>query len=75
VAENNSVIVEAGDKKVQLPVLSGSLGPDCIDIGKLYKETGNFTYDPGFMSSGELPQRDHLHRRRRRRADVPRLSH
>jgi citrate synthase len=51
VAENNSVIVEAGDKKVQLPVLSGSLGPNCIDIGKLYKETGNFTYDPGFMST------------------------
>jgi citrate synthase len=51
VAENKSVIVEAGDKKVQLPVLSGTVGPDCIDIGKLYKETGNFTYDPGFMST------------------------
>ena len=30
---------------------TGSLGPSCIDIGKLYKETGNFTYDPGFMST------------------------
>ena len=50
-AENNSVIVEAGDKKVQLPVLSGSLGPDCIDIGKLPKETGCFTYDNGFTAT------------------------
>ncbi|MEO8160333.1 MAG: citrate synthase [Arenimonas sp.] len=50
-AENNNVIVEAGGKKVELPVLSGSLGPPCIDIGKLYKETGSFTYDPGFMST------------------------
>jgi citrate synthase len=32
-------------------VLSAASVPDCIDIGKLYKETGNFTYDPGFMST------------------------
>jgi citrate synthase len=51
VAENKSVIVEAGEKKVELPLLSGSIGPACVDIGKLYKETGNFTYDPGFMST------------------------
>jgi citrate synthase len=51
VAENKNVIVEAGGKKVDLPVLEGSLGPECIDIGKLYKETGKFTYDPGFMST------------------------
>jgi len=51
VADKNSVVVESGDKKVELPVLSGTIGPDCIDIGKLYKETGKFTYDPGFMST------------------------
>jgi citrate synthase len=50
-ADSNSVIVEAGEKKVELPVLAGSVGPECIDIGKLYKETGKFTYDPGFMST------------------------
>ena len=30
---------------------SGTLGPDVIDIGKLYKDTGCFTYDPGFTST------------------------
>jgi len=51
VADKNSVIVESGDKRVELPVLNGTVGPECIDIGKLYKETGKFTYDPGFMST------------------------
>src|SRR5215510_6039739 len=31
--------------------LSGSVGPDVIDIRKLYAETGAFTYDPGFTST------------------------
>ncbi|MEY2866268.1 MAG: hypothetical protein RLZZ537_669 [Pseudomonadota bacterium] len=48
---NKSFTLQAGDKTVELPVLSGSTGPDCVDIGKLYKETGSFTYDPGFMST------------------------
>ena len=50
-SDNPSVILNAGDKSVELPVHTGTLGPSCIDIGKLYKETGNFTYDPGFMST------------------------
>ena len=50
-SDNPSVILHAGDKSVELPVHTGTLGPSCIDIGKLYKETGNFTYDPGFMST------------------------
>jgi citrate synthase len=40
-----------GDKSVDLPVLSGSTGPDVIDIRKLYGATGAFTYDPGFTST------------------------
>ncbi|RYG83218.1 citrate (Si)-synthase, partial [bacterium] len=32
-------------------VLSGSTGPDVIDIRKLYANTGAFTYDPGFTST------------------------
>ena len=32
-------------------VLSGSVGPDVVDIRKLYAETGAFTYDPGFTST------------------------
>ncbi|CAM2156591.1 MULTISPECIES: citrate synthase [Paraburkholderia] len=36
---------------IQLPVYKGTLGPDVIDIRKLYGQTGMFTYDPGFMST------------------------
>ena len=50
-SDSKSVSLAAGGKTVELPVLTGTLGPPCVDIGKLYKETGNFTYDPGFMST------------------------
>ena len=35
-----------------LPVHKGTTGPDVIDIGKLYREQGVFTYDPGFVATG-----------------------
>jgi citrate synthase len=38
-------------KTVEFPVYSGSVGPDVIDIRKLYAQTGAFTYDPGFTST------------------------
>jgi len=38
--------------EMELPVRSGTVGPDVIDIGKLYKEQHVFTYDPGFVSTG-----------------------
>ncbi len=38
-------------KTVEFPVLSGSVGPDVIDIRSLYAKTGTFTFDPGFMST------------------------
>ena len=40
-----------GTPSVDLPVYQGSIGPDVIDIRKLYAQTGMFTYDPGFMST------------------------
>ena len=40
-----------GTPSVTLPVLTGSVGPDAIDISTLYKQTGKFTYDPGFMAT------------------------
>ncbi|MEY4654308.1 MAG: putative citrate synthase [Pseudomonadota bacterium] len=40
-----------GSPAVDLPVYSGSVGPDVIDIRKLYAQTGMFTYDPGFLST------------------------
>ncbi|MFI3123086.1 MAG: citrate synthase [Methylococcales bacterium] len=35
----------------ELPVLKGTIGPDVIDVQALYKNTGMFTYDPGFTST------------------------
>ena len=40
-----------GDKSWDLDVQSGSVGPDVIDISKLYSQSGMFTYDPGFTST------------------------
>ena len=39
-------------KSYDFPILKGTLGPDVIDVRKLYSETGCFTYDPGFTSTG-----------------------
>jgi citrate synthase len=39
------------NKEIDLPVFQGSLGPDVVDIRKLYAKTGTFTYDPGFTST------------------------
>jgi citrate synthase len=46
-----SAALNVEGKNVALPVLQGSIGPDVIDIRKLYGETGAFTYDPGFTST------------------------
>ena len=40
-----------GSPSVELPVYQGSIGPDVVDIRKLYAQTGMFTYDPGFLSA------------------------
>ena len=40
-----------GGQSIELPIYKGTMGPDVIDIRKLYAQTGMFTYDPGFMST------------------------
>jgi citrate synthase len=40
-----------------LPVLSGTTGPDVLDVQTLYKQTGMFTYDPGFTSTASCSSR------------------
>ena len=40
-----------GSPSVEMPMYHGSVGPDVIDIRKLYGQTGLFTYDPGFLST------------------------
>ena len=36
----------------ELPIYHGATGPDVIDVGRLYKEHGVFTFDPGYVSTG-----------------------
>src|ERR1700694_5176405 len=38
-------------KSIEFPMLSGSVGPDVVDLRTLYAKTGIFTYDPGFLST------------------------
>ncbi len=40
-----------GAAPLELPIYKGTIGPDVIDIRQLYAKTGNFTYDPGFLST------------------------
>ena len=46
------VLTDTGsNKSTELPVVTGTVGPAAVDIGKMHKDTGMFTYDPGFMST------------------------
>ena len=47
--KNVKLTTSAGE--YDYPLLPGSVGPDVIDIRKLYSQTGAFTYDPGFTST------------------------
>jgi len=38
-------------KSIDFPVMSGTIGPDVVDIRTLYGKSGMFTYDPGFLST------------------------
>ena len=40
-----------GSPSIEMPIYNGSIGPDVIDIRKLYGQSGMFTYDPGFLST------------------------
>ncbi len=42
----------ASGESFELPVIPGTMGPSVIDVRKLYAQTGHFTYDPGFTSTG-----------------------
>lgn len=40
-----------GTPSIDLPIYEGTVGPDVVDIRKLYGQTGKFTFDPGFLST------------------------
>ena len=51
-SSSKKVILNYGEgKSAECPVISGSTGPDVVDIRSLYGKTGMFTYDPGFLST------------------------
>ena len=50
-SELDQVTLNAGDTSVVMPVLKPTLGNDCVDISRLTKETGLFTYDSGFTAT------------------------
>ena len=47
----NKVFLDIKNKKFELPVISGSTGPDVVDIRSLYNISNLFTFDPGFTST------------------------
>jgi len=52
VKESVSLTDPQTKKVVNLPLLSGTLGPKVVDVRKLYADMGVFTYDPGYTSTG-----------------------
>jgi citrate synthase len=46
-----TVIDNATGRRFEFPVKKSKLGPDVVDIGRFYRDTGYFTYDPGFLST------------------------
>jgi len=51
VAQEETATLTLNNKTYDLPVKKGTLGPDVVDIGHLYRDAGIFTYDPGFTST------------------------
>jgi citrate synthase len=51
-ASTQSGQLTVGNKSWSFPIYDGTIGPSVMDIGKLYAQTGMFTYDPGYTSTG-----------------------
>lgn len=48
---SDKCFIEIGGNKYELPIKKGTVGPSVIDVRDLYKNTGHFTFDPGFTST------------------------
>lgn len=51
-SDTTSAKLTIGDLEVELPIIKGTVGPDVIDVRRLYAQTGIFTFDPGYTSTG-----------------------
>ena len=56
-ATKTATLTLGSNQQTMMPVRSGTLGPDVIDVGRLYRDTGCFTYDPGFTSTANCSSR------------------
>ncbi len=56
-AGRSATLAVGSNQQTHLPMRSGSIGPDVIDVGRLYRDTGCFTYDPGFTSTANCSSR------------------
>ena len=52
-----TLIDNRNGKRLDYPILKGTVGPDVVDIRKFYADTGMFTYDPGYGSTGSCTSR------------------
>src|ERR1700753_957417 len=50
-SSSKTATLTVGNKTYDFPILSGTVGPDVVDIAKLYGQSGLFPYDPGFPST------------------------
>ena len=48
---NDNAKLNLNGENINFNIHEGTIGPDVIDISKLYSESGRFTYDPGFTST------------------------
>ena len=51
IKNNGTAEIKIGGNSFDLPIYSGSVGPDCVDVRALYKNSGHFTFDPGYTST------------------------
>ena len=49
--KNKTGTLTVGNNNWDMPIYPGTIGPDVVDISKLYGQSGMFTYDPGFTST------------------------
>jgi citrate synthase len=56
-ASKTATLTLGSNQQTTMPVRSGTIGPDVIDVARLYRDTGCFTYDPGFTSTANCSSR------------------
>ncbi len=54
---NDFLLSSGGGDSLGLPRLQGTIGPDVVDIRRLYSDLGCFTYDPGFVATASCASR------------------